>query len=403
MIDKQSSNYKHIAHGFFLSVAFSVAEQSTILPLIVDYFGGGAILVGIFASLLKGGAVIVQLFAAFYAQSYHYVMPYLRWVFFMRVFAYFLIGIALYYFGDNANIALTSIGLGLFLFSLSAGFGAIYFKEVLAKVFTHKFRGKSMAQKQFFFAFGSIISGGIAGYVLQHYPAPLSYAYLFLLSSASMAVGNTLFSTIKEPKKEKVTKKEKSFREFLVNAKEILKGDKALQNQVISLFLSYATLIAVPFIILKINETHSLNGWQIGAFISIQMFGAMIGNIFWGKLASNSKDKLVVVLSFSILIATFCGLLFIDDYYFYMLVFFLLGACMDGFRLVATNLIIIIAPEEKRPVYLAIQANILSIGNFFSILGGFILAYSNYTSLYIVTIVLLSIGLFFALKLEDVA
>ena len=149
-MDKFSNHVKNILHGFFLAIGTTIAEPSTILPLIVNYFGGSSMLVGFFAALLRGGAVAVQLFAAFHAQTYQLMMPYLRRIFFIRFSSWFFIGIAIILFGDNyPNLTLVSIGFGLFMFSFSAGFAAIYFREIMAKIFSHKFRGKTMAYRQF--------------------------------------------------------------------------------------------------------------------------------------------------------------------------------------------------------------------------------------------------------------
>ena len=59
-----------------------------------------------------------------------------------------------------------------------------------------------------------------------------------------------------------------------------------------------------------------------------------------------------------------------------------------------------IAPPEKRPVYIALQANISSFGLFFPILGGFILSFSNYTTIYVISILMLFIGIFYVSKSE---
>jgi len=67
--NKRSDHKKNVLHGFFLSMGITIAEPHTILPLIISHFGGGAILIGFFSSLLRGGAIIVQLYAAFHAQS----------------------------------------------------------------------------------------------------------------------------------------------------------------------------------------------------------------------------------------------------------------------------------------------------------------------------------------------
>ena len=83
-MDKFSNHLKNILHGFFLAVGTTVAEPATILPLMVNYFGGSAVLVGFFSALLRGGAVIMQLFAAFKAQHYARMLPYLRIVFLFK-------------------------------------------------------------------------------------------------------------------------------------------------------------------------------------------------------------------------------------------------------------------------------------------------------------------------------
>ena len=49
----------------------------------VHHFSDSVIIVGLFASLLRGGAIVVQLYAAFHAQTYKTVLPYLKKSFFL--------------------------------------------------------------------------------------------------------------------------------------------------------------------------------------------------------------------------------------------------------------------------------------------------------------------------------
>ena len=128
-IDNPKNNYKNVAHAFFLSLAITIAEPSTVLPLIIEHFSQSVVIVGLFVSLLRGGAIIIQLYAAFHAQTYKRVLPYLGKVFFFRWLSWFIIGLSIYFIGDsNKTLTLVFIGIGLFFFSFSAGFGAIYFK-----------------------------------------------------------------------------------------------------------------------------------------------------------------------------------------------------------------------------------------------------------------------------------
>ncbi len=403
-MDKFSSHVKNILHGFFLAIGTTIAEPSTILPLIVNYFGGSSMLVGLFASLLRGGAVVVQLFAAFHAQSYKLMMPYLRRIFFVRFLSWFLIGIAIIIFGENyPNITLFSIGLGLFIFSFSAGFAAIYFREIMAKIFTHKFRGKTMAYRQFFSAVGGLLSGALAAWILESFEAPQSYGYLFIISSFIMALGYISFALVDEPIKEEVSKRESSFGKFLKNSYAILRADKNFQIQVSTFLLAYGYLIALPFIILDAQQKIDLDGVAIGWLITTQMVGAMLSNFLWGALSGRGKNiltaKVAILSQIIAIILAFSA----SSLYEYMLIFFLVGASMDGNRIASSNLILKLAPADKRPVYIAIQMNIVSLGMFFSILGGVVLHFFSYTVLYSLSIAVLFLALLLSLKLQESA
>ena len=402
-IDDPINNLKNVTHAFFLALAITVAEPSTVLPLIVHHFSDSMVMVGIFVSLLRGGAIIIQLYAAFHAQAYPKVLPYLRKVFFFRWLAWFSIGVSIFLIGEsNKSLTLFFIGLGLFFFSFTAGFGAIYFKELQAKLFSKSYRGKTMANRNIAGSIASIISGGVAGYVLNHYEAPLNYAYLFMVSSLFMVIGFATFATIEEPAKENVSLKEKHFKTFIKNASATLKEDKRLQQQIIAIFLSFSYFLAMPFVILNAKNNFTLTGWMLGGFITVQMIGSIFGSTFlWRKIHDYEK---MLSLAFLFMIVAFSIALFADNVYAYALIFLLFGIALDGFNIAGMNLVIEIAPEAKRPVYTALQTNISSLGLFFPILGGVILKFvGSYTVIYLLTIVLLGIGLFVSLKLKSIA
>ena len=396
----KQNNIKNIMHGFFLAVAMTIAEPSTILPLIIHHFTENVVIIGIFVSLLRGGAILVQLIAAFYAQTFKRAMPYLRRVFIVRVLSWFLIGLSIYLIGDkNPKLTLILFGIFLFIFSFSAGFGSIYFSEIIAKVFTKQERGKTMANRQLFAAVGSIISGGVAGWVLSNFEPPKSYAYLFMISAFLMSIGMFAFASIKEPVKENVRIKEESFFKYIKNAFSFLKEDKALQIQILAMLFSYSFLFAFPFVIIQAKNTINLTGWLVGGFVTIQMLGAILGNIIWKKLSPDYKK--IFLISYILVIISFLLVMFFENEAVYFLFFFLMGMAIDGFRISGMNLLFEIAPEDKRPIYVALQNNITSIGLFFSIPGGMILEIFGYKILYFFTVFMLLIGFYFATKLKD--
>lgn len=397
-LNLRSNRLKFVLHGFFFSGATSVAEPSTILPLLVSFFSSNSILVGLFSSLLRGGSIIMQLFAAFYAQGYKSVMKFIRIIFIFRFLSWFSIGISIYFFGNsNGELTLLLVGLGLFLFSFSSGFGSVYFNELLGKSFSNEYRGKTLAYRQFFSGLSSILSGFIAAWVLNEFRKPYSFAFLFIFSSIIMLMGYIALGTVKESEKHNITKRENSFTEFISNAIKRLKADKRLQIQIVSMLFSYSYLLAFPFIILEIKKGVSYG--EAGMMVSFQMAGAMFSNILWGRLSANNKNKLIISLSYILIIAALLLSLLKISILVYFFLFFIGGAAMDGFKLAFNNLILIISPESKRPVYIAIQNNITALGLFFSIPGGALLAFLGFKALIITSVAILFIGFVFSRKI----
>lgn len=401
MVDTKGSNLRNILHGFFLAVAMTIAEPSTIFPLIISYFTDNAVIIGLFAALLRGGSVAIQMYAAYHAQGYKKVMPYMRGVFFFRFLSWFFIGISIFLFGsDDKELTLWLMGIGLFFFSFTAGYGEIFFKEILAKVFSKSYRGKTMANRHFFASMGSLISGGVAGYVLTVFEAPDSYAYLFMISAFLMGIGFFAFSTIKEPEKQNITKKDTTFLRFVANSFSLLKTDKRLRYQTITILLGFSYLFSLPFIILQAKESFELTGWLIGGFVTVEMLGSMFGNLFlWKKFSGNYIRMLTLayLIFITVIVLAFISFNIVT----YVLLFFLFGMARDGFMNASLNLVLEIAPEEKRPVYVAVQSNITGIGYFFALPGGMILEAFGYSTLFSFTLVMFIFALYFISKMKE--
>ena len=104
---------------------------------------------------------------------------------------------------------------------------------------------------------------------------------------------------------------------------------------------------------------------MLGGFITVQMVGSILGSsLLWRRISNYEK---MLSLAFIFMILAFVVALFAQSIYSYALVFLLLGIGLDGFSNSSMNLVIEIAPEDKRPVYTAIQTNLVSFGLFISL------------------------------------
>jgi len=397
-----SNRIKFITHGFFFSTAYHMAEPSTILPLVVSYFSKSDIIIGIFSSLVRGGAIIMQLYMAFHAQTYRRVMNPLRILFLFRLLAWIGIGLAIYFFGNvNPVLTLWLIGLGLFAFSFTAGLGTILFHELLGKIFTKEYRGVTWAYRQISMGIGGMFSGIIAGWIFNVYERPLGFAYAFLVSGIFMLIGYVFLGMAKEWEKKNVSEKEKNFGLFIGNAIALLKLDRVLLNQIIVCLISYTYLFALPFVIKYNKPELNLGGLAISSAVPL-LAGSILGNIFWAGLASRNSNKAIVRISFLMMILSLSMALLPSNIFIFIIIFLFAGSASDGFRLAFKNLVLSLAPEEKRPVYFAVQNFITSIGLFFSIPGGALLNLIGFRILIILTLTVLLSGFFFSHKLKDI-
>ncbi|MCD4793834.1 MAG: MFS transporter [Bacteroidales bacterium] len=400
-INLKANRNRYVFHGFFLAGAISIADTSTVLPLIINFFNGDVLLVGILSSLMKGGVIIMQLWTAFKAQEHKFVLSSLKKVFIFRFLTWFSVGLSILLFsGASDVIVLVLISIFLFLFSFSAGVGIIYYQELLGKSFTKEYRGKVIAIKQIASGTAGIISGGISAFILKSFNKPESFSYLFIISAIFIAISYVIFWNFKEPEKEQVSKKENNFKDFLINAGLVLKSDRNLQFQIWSRFLSYGLFLIFPFIILKAKDDLGIRPEDIGVLIALQPAGAVLGNFLWAFLSSRNRNKYVILISFGLVVLSVLGTFIATDIWYYYIIYFLLGASVDGFRLAFSNLILIIAPENKRPVYIAIQNNLSSLGLFFAIPGGMILRKFDFSYLAYFTLFVMLAGIIFSIMLK---
>ena len=402
LINFSENKKRVIIQGVLLAGAMALADQSVVLPVIVKYFSKSNVMVGLFTSLLRGGAIIMQLYAAFHARNDALVLPKLKKVFALRFTSWFAIGLIILLLGNTSpTLTLLFFGISLFTFSYSAGFGTIYYQEIMGKMFTKQYRGKLISQRQILAGFVSIIGViGISGTILERVKAPFSFAFLFLISSLIMGFGYFYFLQFKENPSRKGSSPFNTFSSFIRSAVLFIRTDRQLRVQIITRLFSYGFMLMMPFIILQAKNLYHISGKEIAWMAGVQMAGAMLANFLWGKLSSHGNDKLIVILALLLNLVAYSSLLFLHNYYLYFVVFFLVGASIDGYRLAFSNMLLSRAPENHRPAYVAIYNNVIAIGLFFAIPGGMILDVFGFKILNLVAILFLCMSILFATLLQ---
>jgi len=394
---KKKNYFLGILHGVFFNTAMSFANQNTVIPVFLNYFISSKTLIGLFSSLMRLGNIIPQIFTAHILESKTKKMPTMIGVLTSRFFCFFISGIIAFFF--SGNIVWISIVILLFIYSFAGGIGAIPFYDIIAKTIDKKRRGLFFAQRLFWGNLAGIAAGIAIKYILaSHIRFPKNYGVIILLASAMLAIAYISFGFIKEPPQNKIQKK-RSLLYFLQDTKGIFLKNRAIKIMILSEILSGSIFLSLPFLSIYAKDIIHKNVQIVGYFISSQMAGMVLSNLWWGPLSRKFGNRTVIILSN--VFSSLSILIFIINHNLIILTFFLFGCYLSGRNIGYANYNLDIAPEEKRTIYISLRGTFISIIWIFPAIGGLLIDIFSYQILFTITLITTILSIIFSLTLPE--
>jgi len=280
-------------------------------------------------------------------------------------------------------------------------------------VITPRHRGRFFSLRLFWGGILSVGAGLVVRYVLANpiqFPFPRNYAFLFFLTFLGMSLGMLLFTFIREPIELPTVKKRSSFFIYLKKIRIILREDKNYNRFFWAIIFLHCGVIALPFYAIYGREVLHFPSEMIGMFVAAQMLGAMISALFWGFLSDRYGNKIVVELSgliglsvpLLVILTMLLGKTASLDFFpqlpliIYTIVFVLVGMNLNGLFLGQNNLLLEIAPAGERATYIGVVNTAVGLVTLLPLLGGYIIEWTSYTVTFFLSLILVSIGTFFA-------
>jgi len=215
----------------------------------------------------------------------------------------------------------------------------------------------------------------------------------------------------------KLSRYSDSIRDFVINSKEIFPLLSKFKNCIAQLekqrcyqldaykhfseFLSHSIFMCLPFFSIYATRILGMHTSKIGYFISAQMIGSIVSNIFWGYYADRRGAKFIIVITNVLSFFVPFVSLFIKTPILFIVVFFLMGAYLHGTFIGYTNYLLKIAPEKYRPTYVSIRGTFNAMSYFLPTLGGLIADRFSFLTLFLISSVLSLVALVNSLALKD--
>lgn len=392
-----------VTNGIIFNASGAFLNADTILPLFVSRLTESRFLVGTAAAIHDVGWFVPQLFVAAATAHRSVQKPFYVRAAFFRLAAFS--ALLLFFFlvpYRNPQPVLLSFFLLYGLYAIGGGFAGVAFVEIVSKTVPPERRGSFWGLRMSVGGLLAALFGRIVADVLNNQPFPRNFELLFLFAYFLIFAGLFSFVWVKEPELTiRVPKVSYGLR--IREALLLLRTDPHFFRLYVTRLLVGAYTLAAPFYVLYARFELGFPVTSAGLFVSAELVGLAVSNLWWSALSNRGRDGLVLAGSAALavfapiwaLLAKPLGVGQLG----YGLIFFALGATNSGLTVGYLNHLLKIAPESSRTIYVGLLHTLLFPILFFPGLGGFILQNLSYVPLFSTALLLALVGGWLAWKI----
>ena len=342
----------NLMDGVWFWFGMSFLSSTTIVPLFITKLTPNPFYVGLAATIAQGAWFLPQLFTANIIER----LPRKKAVavnlgFFAERLPMWIIVLA-------APAALVSPALALALFflgyawhGLGAGVVAPSWQELIARCFPVAVRGRFMGITLFLGAAAGILSAFIATRLLNHYPFPVNFTYIFIFAAIGVTLSWMFLAGTREPVRAARVPR-RSSREFFAALPALVQKDANFRR-----YLSARLLLV----------------------------GQTAANLVFGLLADRRGHKLSLELGALASVAAFTVAWLAPSAIWYDLVFFGMGITSGAIIVSGILIVLEFAPPDRRPTYAGMANTAVGAVSLVGPLAGAWLAGINYNLLFAIS------------------
>ena len=368
-----------VLNGIFFAVVFATIQSGMVLSAFFLKLTNSTLLATLPLALMQAGQLWPQLIVSNMAEARERKMPFYIISATARLIFLPLMCISTYILGASQPVLLMLIfSILYFAHSSCSGVCGIAFWDIIGKIIPANRRGKLMAFRGFF--------GGILGFAVGFYikymlgengPAfPLNYTCLFITALLFQAGGSLSFAVVREPVTT-VRKGRVPFKRHLLQGMKIFKIDRdyrlLFQVRILSYLSMLGGMVFIPYAIKSLGMPES----SVGVLVVIVTCFALPANFLWSYIADNYGNRLLLLVSTGIYLLV--PVIAFASYYVnplplhvpflngydlrsvtFILAFVVSGVAFRGRFIGELNYLLELAPEEKRPSYLAFMSVLLA-------------------------------------------
>lgn len=352
----------HVAGaGTAFQAGSAAVDSATVMSALVYQLTGSSVAVGAVSTILRLGWLLPQLFVGYFAGRGASSMPFYIVGAFGRTAAIAILAIVLW-IGTTAGWAHATLGaatLGLWvLYAFLSGIVGVPYNDIVARSVPSEQRSRMLSIRFFGGGVIALFVAALADRLMRTLEFPASYAAVLGVAAILMLLSSFIFTAMGEPERNTPLKVAGSFTAYLREGVVTFREDPVFRRFVFAQWCGGAVLIAAPFFIVAADKL-GVGFENVALLLGAQTIGALVGNPLWGwwgdrrgKLSlmrgiavarTAPPIALLVLLLIPVPAEALLPIL--------LVVFFVLGALMNGLTIAVIGLLMEISPDNQRPAY----------------------------------------------------
>jgi MFS family permease len=280
--------------------------------------------------------------------------------------------------------------------SFLAGFAALPFLILTAKVIPANRRGLVFGLRQFIGGGLGVAAGGLVALILGG-QFGLAYPQNYALVIGGGAAGYALSYIVLGFTKEEPDETPPQPHPIGVNLKRawsIAQSDVQYQRYIVMRVALLVAAACVPFLTVYAKRALGVSDGFIGTLISVTLASSLLSNLVWARLSDRRGNRLVMIIA-GVMGLAFCAVAgvataFTPDAFnsdlahlVLMGLFAVSGALQSGINLASLPLMIEVAPPEHQSLYIGLSNSILGVVILLTSVVGLIVDQFGFTGLFI--------------------
>ena len=375
----------------------AAVDSATIIAGFVHAITGSSVAVGLASAALRFGWLFPQLIVGYLAQRRRRRMPFYVIGAFGRAGCLALLATVVAVMGDASPVVLAGVFFALWTgYAFVSGIVAVPYNDIVGRSIPSGRRSRLLAWRFFGGGLLGLFVAAAAHWLLGQLPFLQAHAAIFAIAAVLMLASSVLFVSAGEPDAPSPPQQPRpGFLAFLRDGAQVYREDGRFRLFLHSQWLGGAALMALPFYVIQ-ARAGGLALLDIPLLLAAQTAGALASNALWGRWGDrHGKQSLlegVAVLRMVppvavLLMAVTLDRLGVAPLTAFAVLFFFLGALVNGTTIAMLGYLMEISPDDRRPAYSGYFNAMVAPASLLPILGGVIADAVSLNGVFMVAIV----------------